>query len=54
VAAVLARVSEVVTLLPGDVVATGAPGVAGPVSPGDRVEIRIDGVGCLRNIVVRL
>jgi 2-keto-4-pentenoate hydratase/2-oxohepta-3-ene-1,7-dioic acid hydratase in catechol pathway len=51
---VLARVSEVVTLLPGDVVATGAPGVTGPVSPGDRVEIRIDGVGCLRNIVVRL
>jgi 2-keto-4-pentenoate hydratase/2-oxohepta-3-ene-1,7-dioic acid hydratase in catechol pathway len=51
---VLARVSEVVTLLPGDVVATGAPGVTGPVSPGDRVEIRIDGVGCLKNIVVRL
>jgi 2-keto-4-pentenoate hydratase/2-oxohepta-3-ene-1,7-dioic acid hydratase in catechol pathway len=51
---VLARVSEVVTLLPGDVVATGAPGVTGPVSPGDRVEIRIDGVGCLRNMVVRL
>lgn len=51
---VLARVSEVVTLLPGDVVATGTPGVTGPVSPGDRVEIRIDGVGCLKNIVVRL
>jgi 2-keto-4-pentenoate hydratase/2-oxohepta-3-ene-1,7-dioic acid hydratase in catechol pathway len=51
---VLARVSEVVTLLPGDVVATGAPGVTGPVAPGDRVEIRIDGVGCLKNLVVRL
>jgi 2-keto-4-pentenoate hydratase/2-oxohepta-3-ene-1,7-dioic acid hydratase in catechol pathway len=51
---VLARVSEVMTLLPGDVVATGAPGVAGPVGPGDRVEIRIGGVGCLKNIVVGL
>ena len=51
---VLARVSEVVTLLPGDVVATGAPGVSGPVGAGDRVEVRIDGVGCLKNIVVRL
>jgi len=51
---VLARVSEVMTLLPGDVVATGAPGVSGPVGAGDRVEVRIDGVGCLKNIVVRL
>ena len=51
---VLARVSEVMTLLPGDVVATGAPGVSGPVGAGDRVEVRIDGVGCLKNLVVRL
>jgi 2-keto-4-pentenoate hydratase/2-oxohepta-3-ene-1,7-dioic acid hydratase in catechol pathway len=51
---VLARVSEVMTLLPGDVVATGAPGVPGPVDAGDRVEIRIEGVGALKNTVVRL
>jgi 2-keto-4-pentenoate hydratase/2-oxohepta-3-ene-1,7-dioic acid hydratase in catechol pathway len=51
---VLARVSAVMTLLPGDVVATGAPAVSGPVAPGDRVEIRIDGVGRLKNTVVRL
>ncbi len=51
---VLARVSEVMTLLPGDVVATGAPGVSGPVDAGDRVEIRIAGGGCLKNLVVRL
>jgi 2-keto-4-pentenoate hydratase/2-oxohepta-3-ene-1,7-dioic acid hydratase in catechol pathway len=50
----LARVSEVMTLLPGDVVATGAPGVSGPVGAGDRVEVRIAGVGCLRNLVVRV
>ena len=51
---VLARVSEIMTLLPGDVVATGAPGVSGPVDAGDRVEIRIGGVGALKNTVVRL
>ncbi|HEX6210389.1 MAG TPA: fumarylacetoacetate hydrolase family protein [Methylomirabilota bacterium] len=51
---VLARVSEVMTLLPGDVVVTGAPGVSGPVDAGDRVEIRIEGVGALKNTVVRL
>ena len=50
----LARVSEVMTLLPGDVVATGAPGTSWPVDAGDRVEIRIDGVGALKNTVVRL
>lgn len=51
---VLARVSEVMTLMPGDVVATGAPGASGPVEAGDRVEIRIEGVGALKNTVVRL
>jgi 2-keto-4-pentenoate hydratase/2-oxohepta-3-ene-1,7-dioic acid hydratase in catechol pathway len=51
---VVARVSEVMTLLPGDVVATGAPGASGPLAAGDRVEIRIDGIGGLKNIVVRL
>jgi 2-keto-4-pentenoate hydratase/2-oxohepta-3-ene-1,7-dioic acid hydratase in catechol pathway len=51
---VLARVSEVMTLLPGDVVATGAPALSGPIGAGDRIEVRIDGVGCLKNIVVRL
>jgi 2-keto-4-pentenoate hydratase/2-oxohepta-3-ene-1,7-dioic acid hydratase in catechol pathway len=50
----LARVSEVMTLLPGDVVAADLPGASGPVEPGDRVEIRIEGVGSLRNPVVRL
>jgi 2-keto-4-pentenoate hydratase/2-oxohepta-3-ene-1,7-dioic acid hydratase in catechol pathway len=51
---VLARVSEVMTLLPGDVVATGAPGASGPVAAGDRIEVRIAGVGCLKNLVVRV
>mgnify|MGYP003694508119 CR=1 FL=1 len=30
------------------------PGMAAPIAPGDRIEIRIDGVGCLKNTVVRL
>lgn len=51
---VVARVSQVMTLLPGDVVAAGTPGASGPLAAGDRVEVRIDGIGGLRNIVVRL
>ena len=51
---VIARVSAILTLLPGDVVATGTPGASGPVEPGDRVEIRVGGVGGLKNAIVRL
>jgi 2-keto-4-pentenoate hydratase/2-oxohepta-3-ene-1,7-dioic acid hydratase in catechol pathway len=50
----IARISEVMTLLPGDVVATGTPAGVGPLSAGDRVEIRIDGIGVLKNPVVKL
>jgi 2-keto-4-pentenoate hydratase/2-oxohepta-3-ene-1,7-dioic acid hydratase in catechol pathway len=50
----VARVAEVMTLLPGDVIATGTPAGVGPLSAGDRVEIRIDGVGTLKNPVVKL
>ena len=39
------------TLLPGDVISTGAPGV-GPLKPGDVVEVEIEGIGCLRNPVI--
>jgi len=35
-------------------VATGTPGASGRVEPGDRVEIRVEGVGGLRNAIVRL
>ena len=50
----VARVSEIMTLLAGDVIATGTPAGVGPLSAGDRVEIRIDGVGVLKNPVVKL
>lgn len=45
-------ISRVMTLLPGDVIATGTPAGIGPMSPGDVIEVRIDGVGTLRNEVV--
>jgi 2-keto-4-pentenoate hydratase/2-oxohepta-3-ene-1,7-dioic acid hydratase in catechol pathway len=35
-------------------VATGAPGASGRVEPGDRIEVRVEGVGGLRNTIVRL
>lgn len=44
-------ISHIMTLLPGDVISTGAPGV-GPLKPGDIVEVEIEGIGCLRNPVV--
>jgi 2-keto-4-pentenoate hydratase/2-oxohepta-3-ene-1,7-dioic acid hydratase in catechol pathway len=46
-------ISHVMTLLPGDVIATGTPGGIGPMQPGDTVEVKIDGIGTLRNYVVR-
>ncbi|MEN8614995.1 fumarylacetoacetate hydrolase family protein [Dehalogenimonas sp. THU2] len=46
-------VSHVMTLLPGDVIATGTPSGIGPMHPGDTVEVRIEGIGTLRNYVTR-
>jgi len=50
----VARIAQVMTLLPGDVIATGTPAGAGPLEPGDRVEVRIEGIGRLKNTVVKL
>ena len=47
-------VSNVMTLLPGDIIATGTPSGVGPMLPGDIVEIRIPSIGTLRNHVVGL
>ena len=44
-------VSEVMTLYPGDIIATGCPGV-GEINVGDTVEVEIQDVGTLRNFVV--
>ena len=45
-------ISHVMTLLPGDIVATGTPSGIGPMYPGDTVEIKIETIGTLRNYVV--
>ncbi|MGH9731859.1 MAG: fumarylacetoacetate hydrolase family protein [Candidatus Acidiferrales bacterium] len=44
-------ISQMMTLLPGDVVATGTPSGVGPLAAGDVVEVAISGVGALRNPV---
>jgi 2-keto-4-pentenoate hydratase/2-oxohepta-3-ene-1,7-dioic acid hydratase in catechol pathway len=45
-------ISKVMTLLPGDVIATGTPAGVGPVNAGDVVEVVVSGVGTLRNPVI--
>lgn len=45
-------ITQVMTLEPGDLIATGTPGGVGPLVPGDVVEVRVSGVGNLRNPVV--
>ena len=49
--AVVSFVSQVMTLLPGDVILTGTPAGVGPIVAGDRVEVDIDGIGTLMNPV---
>jgi 2-keto-4-pentenoate hydratase/2-oxohepta-3-ene-1,7-dioic acid hydratase in catechol pathway len=39
------------TLLPGDIISTGTPSGIGPLAPGDRVTIKVQGVGELTNPV---
>ena len=46
-------ISEVMTLLPGDVIATGTTAGIGPMQPGDIVEVEIENIGILRNYVAR-
>ncbi len=45
-------ISHIMTLLPGDVIATGTPSGVGPLHPGDIVEIRLGGIGSLFNPVI--
>ena len=45
-------ISSVMTLLPGDIIATGTPDGIGPLQAGDTVEIVIEGIGTLRNPVM--
>jgi 2-keto-4-pentenoate hydratase/2-oxohepta-3-ene-1,7-dioic acid hydratase in catechol pathway len=49
----IAFASQVMTLEPGDLIFTGTPGVTPTLDHGDVVEVEIEGVGTLRNNVVR-
>jgi 2-keto-4-pentenoate hydratase/2-oxohepta-3-ene-1,7-dioic acid hydratase in catechol pathway len=42
-------ISQVMTLEPGDLIITGTPAGIGPMQAGDEVEVRIEGIGCLKN-----
>jgi 2-keto-4-pentenoate hydratase/2-oxohepta-3-ene-1,7-dioic acid hydratase in catechol pathway len=52
VAAQISFISQIMTLMPGDVIATGTPSGIGPMRPGDTVEIRVEGIGTLKNCLV--
>ena len=47
----IAHISRIMTLEPGDVIATGTPAGIAPVEPGDLIEIEVEGVGTLANRV---
>jgi 2-keto-4-pentenoate hydratase/2-oxohepta-3-ene-1,7-dioic acid hydratase in catechol pathway len=49
---IIRYITEVMTLLPGDLIATGTPQGVGPVVAGELIEVSIEGVGTLRNPVV--
>jgi 2-keto-4-pentenoate hydratase/2-oxohepta-3-ene-1,7-dioic acid hydratase in catechol pathway len=50
--AIIAYVTAVMTLEPGDLIATGTPPGVGPIAPGSKVTIEITGIGALENAVV--
>ncbi|PSB50133.1 5-oxo-1,2,5-tricarboxylic-3-penten acid decarboxylase [filamentous cyanobacterium Phorm 6] len=45
-------ISQIMTLIPGDVILTGTPQGVGPLQIGDRVRIEIEGIGSLENTVI--
>jgi 2-keto-4-pentenoate hydratase/2-oxohepta-3-ene-1,7-dioic acid hydratase in catechol pathway len=49
---VIRHISQVMTLMPGDLIPTGTPKGVGPVVAGDTMEVIVEGVGTLSNVVV--
>jgi 2-keto-4-pentenoate hydratase/2-oxohepta-3-ene-1,7-dioic acid hydratase in catechol pathway len=47
----VAFITSVMTLLPGDIISTGTPAGIGPLADGDRVTIKVEGVGEITNPV---
>jgi 2-keto-4-pentenoate hydratase/2-oxohepta-3-ene-1,7-dioic acid hydratase in catechol pathway len=48
---IIRHITEVMTLLPGDIVLTGTPAGVGPLTSGDQVEVTVAGIGTLQNQV---
>jgi 2-keto-4-pentenoate hydratase/2-oxohepta-3-ene-1,7-dioic acid hydratase in catechol pathway len=51
VPALIAHISKIMTLEPGDLIATGTPAGIGPIVPWDEVEVTVVGVGSVKNPV---
>jgi 2-keto-4-pentenoate hydratase/2-oxohepta-3-ene-1,7-dioic acid hydratase in catechol pathway len=54
VPALVRFISRVMTLEPGDVITTGTPAGIGPMQPGDKVDVQIEGIGTLSNTVLKV
>jgi len=52
VAFLIRYISDIMTLYPGDLIATGTPAGVSRMKPGDIVEVEVSGIGVLRNQVV--
>ncbi len=48
----IAYISSIMTLEPGDVILTGTPAGSGPLKSGDLVEVSVDGIGAMTNQVI--
>ncbi|TFH57977.1 MAG: FAA hydrolase family protein, partial [Candidatus Zixiibacteriota bacterium] len=53
IAELIGFINNIMTLLPGDLIATGTPEGVGPMKNGDIIEVEVEGVGVLRNRVMR-
>ncbi len=51
-AQLVAYISQVMTLIPGDIILTGTPAGVGPIQVGDRISVKIEGIGTLSNGIV--
>jgi len=51
VAFLITYISEIMTLYPGDLIATGTPAGVSRMNPGDTVEVEVSGIGILRNSI---
>ena len=51
VSQLISFISNVMTLMPGDIISTGTPSGIGPMKKGDKIEVHIEGIGILRNYI---